>query len=119
MLEHPFALPFLGAAFGSIIQEFLYWHHLRTKLHLKTHQRLLKSTGYWAVVFLMALISGVGVVIWFYESIEDLSGKDFLIMGAAFPALFKLGVSAASSRRSVTLGTKEASTLKAYFLAEE
>lgn len=107
--------PFLLAAFGSILQEICYWYNLRAKLDTRTYSKLVRSRTYWLLVFLMALGSGAGVVIWFYEALSALSPKDFVLLGAAFPAVFRLGVAAATQKQETTLGIGAGSSASIYF----
>ena len=109
------ALPFLIATLGSLFQELIYWFGLRAKLDMKTNQKLLKSWKYWLIVLLMALGSGLGTVIWFFDSLDSLALRDFFLVGAALPALFKVGVSAAGAGSNPSLGETNQSEVATYF----
>jgi hypothetical protein len=92
---------FVPAAFGSGVQELLYWYDSRRKLFNKIYQAQLQSIGYWVTIALMILGTGIAAVIWFAG--QHPAPKDCMLLGASFPALFKHAVSATG--RSARLGT--------------
>jgi hypothetical protein len=89
---HALLTVFLPAAFGSALQELLYWYDSRKKLSNKTYQAQLRSAAYWLIIIAMIIATGAGALIWFYH--QDPAPKDCLLLGAAFPTLFKHAVSA-------------------------
>jgi hypothetical protein len=93
------ATVFLPAAFGSAVQELAYWWELRFKLTEKKYREQMRSVAYWIVVFAMVVGSGIGTVVWF--SSETVEARDVLILGAAFPLLFKHAVSAVEARANL------------------
>lgn len=101
----------LIAGFGAFVQEFFHWYDLRKKLHLKEYQKLLKSKSYWIIVILTIIISALGVYILYKEKIAD-SPDLQMILGAAFPLLFKKLVSGVSTTEQQLGDTK---TFKNYF----
>lgn len=113
-------IEFLVAIFGAGFQELLYWNSLKRKLVLKTVQAMYKSKGYWIITVSVILASAVGVMIW----TNDAAGyglKDYALMGAAFPALFKLGVNSLSGDSGPKLGANVPSfsySLRNYFFPE-
>lgn len=116
---------FIAAACGASLQELLYWYDLRQHLKLKRYERLLRSTGYWIITGLMIALSTVGTWLWFDGATVD--ARHYLLVGAAFPLLFKSAVPAVAARR-VVLGadqksagaeSEKASVLKDYFQVGE
>jgi hypothetical protein len=101
------ALPFFSALFGAAFQEVLYWHAIKARLNLKTYKRLMHSSAYWVVTVVITISSAVGAIIWFADSLEVLKLQDFTLFGAAFPVLFKLGVSTITTQQGVRLGEQE------------
>jgi hypothetical protein len=99
----------LPAIFGSAFQELLYWYDLRSKLDADKYDRMWRSPAYWIITFLMVVGSAYGTTIWFEG--QNVGPKDFMIVSAAFPLLFKKGISAANKR--VTLGAGDA--IRSYF----
>ena len=86
----------LIAAFGALVQEFLYWWDLRKGLSAKKYKSTLQSKLYWALIVGMIFVSAIGTYILCYEDgIQSMQIP--LILGASFPALFKKAVSATSS----------------------
>jgi predicted oxidoreductase (fatty acid repression mutant protein) len=68
------------------------------------------------VTVVITISSAVGAIIWFADSLEVLKLQDFTLFGAAFPVLFKLGVSTITTQQGVRLGEQEkVSVLAAYF----
>ena len=102
----------LTAGFGAFVQEFLHWYDLRKKLHKDEYKALLKSISYWIIVIIMIVVSAIGVWILYSEKIAD--SRDLqLLLGAAFPLLFKKLVGGVTNN-DVTLGPK--STISNYFI---
>jgi hypothetical protein len=106
-----FQSTFLPAFFGSGLQELLYWYDLRTKLDQGKYAVMLRSPSYWIVTMLIVLGSAYGTTIWFAG--QNASPKDFMIVSAAFPLLFKHAVSASGRRR--VLGSN---VVRSYFRME-
>jgi hypothetical protein len=106
----------LPAAFGAAIQELAYWWELRFKLSSEKYKAQIRSPGYWIVVILMIGGSAIGTMYWFGS--QNVTPKDALVLGAAFPLIFKHAVDTASSARR-TLGVAPASgvrsVLRSYF----
>ena len=102
---------FYIAAFGASLQELLHWYELREKLSAQKYKRLLRSKGYWILVGLMIVASGIAIAI--YAQKKDKEPIDLMLLGAAVPVLFKKGVSAAQSRK-VVLGEEDEGTLRVY-----
>lgn len=88
--------PFLLAGAGAVIQEVGHWYELRKNLALKRYQQLIHSLGYWLITLAMIICSGAGTAIWWYG--ESHPPKDYLVMGVAFPIIFKKAVSVAAKR---------------------
>lgn len=118
---------FIAAACGASLQELLYWYDLRQHLKHKRYERLLRSTAYWIVTGLMIALSTVGTWLWFDGATVD--ARHYLLVGAAFPLLFKSAVPAVAARR-VVLGdgadpksagaeSEKGSVLKDYFQVGE
>jgi len=112
--------PFFLSAFGAVIQEIGHWYELRNNLALKRYQQLIHSPGYWLITFAMTICSGAGTAIWWYG--ETHSPKDYLVMGVAFPIIFKKAVSV-FAKKPLQLGAEPkptssqtfAESIKAYF----
>lgn len=94
----------LATVFGAILQELLHWYGLRTKLSQKRYQRILRSTGYWLVTLAVILLIPVAVLLWFADTLDALALRDFVLLGAAFPTLFKTIVARFSDPSDVKLG---------------
>lgn len=92
-----FQRTFLPALFGSGFQELLYWYDLRTKLDNNKYSIMLRSKSYWIITIAIVLGSAYGTTMWFTG--QDVGPKDFMIVSAAFPLLFKHAVSATARRR--------------------
>ena len=60
---HALLTVFLPAAFGSALQELLYWYDFRKKLSNKTYQAQLRSVGYWTIIIAMIIATGAGALI--------------------------------------------------------
>ncbi len=95
----------LLSAAGAALQELLYWYQLQGRLSSADVKRL-KSRFYWVLVVLVVLASGLGGWAWFSKGNGSPSAWDCLLVGAAFPALFKTGVGAVAARKAPQLGTK-------------
>jgi len=76
----------------------------------------MRSVAYWVIVLAMVIGSGVGTTIWFGS--ETVVAKDAMVLGAAFPLIFKHAVDAAVTK-SKTLGSppvnKDEWSLLSYF----
>ena len=104
MIDYIFSDVALAVAIGSIFQEVLHWYGLRTRLHLKSTQRLLRSPLYWLMTVLMMGLSIFGVFFWFDGQPGEQSLRDMFVFGAAFPMIFKSVVKSMTSREPVNLG---------------
>lgn len=93
---------FLPAAFGSALQELLYWYDSRRKISQKVYQAQLRSPAYWSIIALMIVGTGIAATIWYHG--EHPAPKDCMLLGASFPVLFKHVVSA--TERGTRLGTR-------------
>lgn len=88
--------PFVGAAAMETVQ----WYQLRERLTEAKYRRLLRSPAYWAITVAMAVIGGIGTLIYFQAR---LTPGEFLVAGAAFPSLLKKLIGA-FVKKQVTLG---------------
>lgn len=104
MQSYIFSETAFAVLLGSIFQEILHWYGLRSKLHLKTNQALLKSKAYWLLTLAMFSFSVFGVYFWFDGDVSEQSLRDMFIFGAAFPLIFKSAIKSVSQGKSVTLG---------------
>jgi hypothetical protein len=105
------------AAFGAFLQELFYWYDARTKLFQAKYKAILASPGYWLFAAAMIFASGVGTWIWFDP--DPQKPRTYLLMGAAFPVIFKKLVTAFISKNT-KLGATVAgggSKAKDYFAA--
>jgi hypothetical protein len=103
---------FFGVALvGAAAQEVLHWYDLRGKLGSKRLRTLFHSTDYWIITLLMIIISPL--CCWFLVGGESTSKQTAFFAGAAFPLVFKKGVSAFAEKDQETLGN---ATIKDYFL---
>lgn len=103
----------LAAAFGSALQELLYWHELRHKLRASKCRETLQSGAYWIVTLLMVIGSGIAVGL-VYGSQLPRNPLEYILLGASFPALFKKLV-LLKSQQKLNLGDHRASALEMYF----
>ncbi|MBT1688895.1 hypothetical protein [Dawidia soli] len=87
----------LVACFGASCQEIIHWFELRKKLDTE-NRKVLKSKFYWLITFLMISISGVGTWLFFYDQGNPMGKNVQMVLGAAFPALFKKAVDAFQRR---------------------
>ncbi|RWA68842.1 hypothetical protein [Mesorhizobium sp.] len=102
-----FYVPALTCLFGAALQELSHWYQLRTKLQTSEYNELIKSNIYWLVTTLMVVVTPVGVLVWFSDSISNFKPRDFLLFGASFPLVFKSAVAAAAASQStMKLGPK-------------
>lgn len=90
-----------AAAFGSAFQEFLHWYGARRRLGHPAHRRLVKSVEYSLMVVVMIAGSALGTALWFYG--EPQHPRTYMLVGAAFPLLFKKAAGAYVSEQE-TLG---------------
>jgi hypothetical protein len=103
---------FFGAALvGAAAQELLHWYDLRGKLGFKRLQALCRSSEYWIITTLMILMSPL--CCWLLLGEQSTSKQTAFLAGAAFPLLFKKGVSAFAQKDQTTLGD---SSVRDYFL---
>jgi hypothetical protein len=104
-----YAAPFLGA----VTLEVVHWYGLRGKLALARYKRLLKSTEYWVITAAMTVVGGLGSLI---LADGKLDAGRLLVLGAAFPTLFKELVSSAQAGAGPKLGDDETpSIVRDYF----
>jgi hypothetical protein len=89
----------LIAAFGSIIQEVIHLYDIRSTLHLPDTTSILKSWKYWAVTVTMIVVSGVGTWLLYGDNLNIKSV--IVLLGAAFPLLFKKGVASIGEKTPV------------------
>jgi hypothetical protein len=103
------------ATFGAVLQELVFWYDARTKLTELKYKKILRSPGYWIFGILMMVASGVGTWIWFDP--DPQKPRTYLLMGAAFPILFKKLVAAFISKETkLGLTTeKEQPNVNTYF----
>jgi hypothetical protein len=105
------------AAFGAFLQELFYWYDARTKLFQAKYKAILSNPGYWLFAVAMILASGAGTWIWFDP--DPQKPRTYLLMGAAFPVIFKKLVAAFISKET-KLGARteeKGSKIKTYFAA--
>jgi hypothetical protein len=96
--------PILVGSFGALLQEILFWYEARTKLSAPKYSALLRSGAYWFITVLMILGAGIGTWLWFEPATE--STRTYLLLGAAFPIIFKKVV-AAFIPKATKLGAQE------------
>lgn len=114
------SIGFIAALFGAGFQELIYWRSLSRTLAHKTFKAMYKRKDYWIITVVTILASAVGVMLWAHET-TGYRLKDYAIMGAAFPALFKVGVHSFKRDNGPKLGTNAPSfsnTLRNYFFPE-
>ncbi|MBZ4418804.1 hypothetical protein [Myxococcus sp. RHSTA-1-4] len=108
----------LIGALGSALQELLHWYGLREHLSTPRYKQVIKSVSYWIVTGLMIVGSGVAVWLWFSDD-ADLPARQYLVLGAALPLIFKKAVDVVVGAKPVDVarrtGQGPASTLSAYF----
>lgn len=85
----------LIGALGSALQELLHWYGLREHLNKDRYKQLIKSVPYWVVTGLM--IAGSGVAVWLWFSGDEVAARQYLVLGAALPLIFKKAVDAVIS----------------------
>jgi hypothetical protein len=107
---------FLVAALGAVLVEVAYWYELRFQLDQEKFKRTLNSPLYWTFTAAMIVLSPAAVLIWFSDE-EKVALKTYLIMGAAFPHIFKNAV-AVFIRSGAKLGARvpKVDVVRAYFL---
>jgi len=106
----------LIASFGAAVQELVTWYNIRNQLESAEYQRLIHSSGYWAITALMVLVAGIGTALWFHG--EKHSFRDYLLLGAGFPLVLKKGISALMGGSAMKLGKPSgpnAGLLRSYF----
>ncbi|QSQ20478.1 hypothetical protein JY651_35300 [Pyxidicoccus parkwayensis] len=106
----------LIGALGSALQELLHWYGLREHLSTPRYKELIKSVGYWVITGLMILGSGVAVWAWFGGD-GNLPARQYLIVGAALPLIFKKAVEAVTGEKTApdTRATPTGPKLSDYF----
>ncbi len=106
----------LVGALGSALQELLHWYSLREHLKKDRYKQIIKSVPYWIVTGLMIIGSGVAVWLWFSE--DEVPARQYLVLGAALPLIFKKAVDAiVSPSKPDTVASREpgAGSLRTYF----
>jgi hypothetical protein len=78
--------------FGAVLQELLFWYNAKDKLESQEYRAIIASAKYWIVVSAMAVGSGIAAYLWF--SPDQQAARTYLLVGAAFPVLFKKSVDA-------------------------
>lgn len=104
------------AAFtGAVAQELMWWYDVRHELNEKKYTDLIHSKGYWIIVSLIVLVSTIGPFLLHSRELDNYSALDFMILGAAFPLIFKqISGGAARHVRKTKLGSDD--LLAAYLL---
>jgi hypothetical protein len=107
----------LIAAFGALIQEAIHWFDLRKKLEEEEQKKILNSKHYWIITVIMIIVSGVGTWILFFPFGTKLPTDTILtdiipiriqlVLGAAFPLIFKKLVAKQQDLGINKLGTKK------------
>lgn len=105
ILSNVDALVFAGL--GALLQELLHWYGLRHQLRSAAYSKLLRSGIYWLITIAVIAVTPVAVVVWFSDRAELLSPGDFLILGAAFPTLFKTVVARVGESGEPKLGDQQ------------
>ena len=100
-----------SAAFGSGLQEIVYWYNLRHSLDEDVYHKLVRSRGYWLAVAAMVAAAGVAALIWFDN--EWPKPRDALVFGASVPLFIKQLGRAGATR--VTFGPDRFAFFKSYF----
>ena len=99
------AAPFFASLFGALIQELSHWYQMRNRISQEKYKKIISSKAYWYITTLMIISTPFGVILWFYDSLEFLRMRDFVIFGAAFPLAFKsIVASAKANLEQVRLG---------------
>ncbi|MEM9796213.1 MAG: hypothetical protein AAF919_06975 [Pseudomonadota bacterium] len=104
MLDYLLSEAALAVCLGSVFQEALHWYNIRTRLHLKTTQRLMRSPLYWGTIAAMIGLSVFGVYFWFDGQPDTASLRDLFVFGAALPLIFKSVLKSVAADPSVDLG---------------
>ena|SRR5215831_11759121 len=98
------------AALGAALQELVHWYTLRGRLSDPEYASEIRSASYWIITVLMILGAGAGTTAWYYDQSQHTTTREYLLMGAAFPTLFKKLVQALlvqqSHQRGKQLGTR-------------
>ncbi len=96
----------LIGSFGAFLQEILFWYEARTKLSARKYRALLESVGYWVTTGLMVVGAGVGSWLWLWSEPALQNPRTYLLLGAAFPIIFKKVV-AAFIPKATRLGARD------------
>ena len=108
----------LIGALGSALQELMHWYGLREHLSTPRYKQLLKTASYWVVTSLMIVGSGVAVWLWFSDE-GDIPARQYLVLGAALPLIFKKAVDVVVGSKPVDMARRadgmRGSSLSAYF----
>lgn len=97
-----FLVPFVCALVGAVFQEILKIYTLYSSGTPDDLTRV-KRPGYIILSAIVILCSAAGSVVWNLGN--TIGPRDYLVMGAAFPLMFKAAVNAvASSTGRTTLG---------------
>ena len=112
---------FAYAGLGASLQEIVHWYSLRGRLPAYDFGEELRSVLYWVITLLMLAGASAGTVVWYLDTSPSPPARDYLLMGAAFPTLFKKLVQAFLAQQKPqqggTLGSMPASIVaRNYFL---
>src|ERR1700733_1437230 len=106
----------LGAsAFGSLFQEFLHWSTLRERLSAPAYRRFRAKTDAWFATIGMVVLSTIGAYLWTIDDTVRYPLRHLMLLGAAFPLLFKSAVAAFVKERRDAGASDDSSALKTYF----
>lgn len=110
---------FLVALLGAILQETAHWYSIRNRLEVPQYEKLMTSSGYWAVTIIMIAGGSAGTLAWYYDTTPSPTMKEYLVMGAAFPVIFKkvvqAFVSSSPPREAVDQGDSKPNQIRTYF----
>ena len=103
---------FVGS-FGAFLQELLHWYGLRFKLSSEEYDNLLKSVRYWIIISLMVISAGILTYIWFADSSNHRSLREFILFGFSFPLILKkAGEAVALQHTEEKLGEEKSPAIK-------
>lgn len=109
---------FGAALVGGLLQETLHWYSLKKTLDADVHKKILRSAPYWIITVLMIGLSAVGTLIWYGDFPARPPLREYMLVGAAFPTIFRKLVAAAANADAplgVTNTNSLARSLRAYF----
>lgn len=100
-----YVAPFIASLFGAFLQELSHWYQIRSRISHKRYKQIIYSKSYWIITIIMVVSTPFGVLLWFYDSLDSLKMRDFIMFGAAFPLAFKSIVASAKANiEQVKLG---------------